>query len=835
MANNSFSQFIMSGYYDHLKSNACFTPDSKILVLSSTGLDGGRLFGRFFSTNRIYNLTTGAIISDNEPNEHVIALNSEGTERLSGVVDYNGNLTIAITNQKTKERILITPNVIGVVNLKVFSTKDFSGIVIQDGSRYYTYDRIANKRKTISLKKPFNLSANDLKYVTLYEYDYKDGMPVNFKQYLKKINSLEEPFLFNSSVSDFHVPVISSDQRKLILRTKDSLIVRNTNDKKLIYSTPLPFNQAVTISHDDKYILTGMGDIDNSVGVWTIEGDKVEFLKQIKNVANDPDRILLSNDNKFMYINSKINKSYDIWDFNKLIDKIEVPNKSNLYLPPFLSVESSSISFKDANANGLLDANENAAITFKVKNSGKGRAEGLGVVVRSIKPNSTIEIKPQSINALEAGSSKEVTLNVFATNNVPSQLNTYSITVTEPNGLDCQPIEISFNSLKFQEPKLIISEGIVSSGDGSLLKLNAPASLEISVVNEGVGIAENVDIKLLIPGEVLLLNKPFEKIKLKPGESAKVKFDFIVTSRFQGNEVKIKITTTEQFLKYGSTKDISLKVNEPLSIARFTVAQTVEPSQTKQVITTKSINSEPAPALESNPVFYALLIGISDYRNSNSSLGDLDKPVEDASLIYKTLTDSYTFDKDRVYLLKNATRTEIIDMMENLSKKITPKDNLLIFYAGHGHWDEKLKIGYWLPSDAEGDRKSTWLSNSNIKDYIAGINSKHSLLVTDACFSGSIFKSRSVSSLNSYSVSKLYSSPSRKAMTSGNLTTVPDKSKFIEYINKALADNKDKYFSVGQLYSTIYTPILNNSSTVPLYGVMQDTGDEGGEFIFIKK
>jgi Caspase domain len=234
------------------------------------------------------------------------------------------------------------------------------------------------------------------------------------------------------------------------------------------------------------------------------------------------------------------------------------------------------------------------------------------------------------------------------------------------------------------------------------------------------------------------------------------------------------------------------------------------------------------------PKYYALIIGVSEYQFSNQNLVDLDKPVKDAEALMKTLR-TYHFEPERTTFLRNPTRGDIIETLEVLSGKIKETDNLLIFYAGHGFWDEKLLVGYWLPSDARFDKKSTWLSNSNLKDYIAGIKSKHTLLITDACFGGSIFKSREVAGLSDYGVAKIYRLSSRKAMTSGNLKTVPDQSKFFEYLNKRLTDNDTKYLSSRELFNSLYNAVINNTNTVPQYGVIQDTGDEGGDFIFIRK
>lgn len=234
------------------------------------------------------------------------------------------------------------------------------------------------------------------------------------------------------------------------------------------------------------------------------------------------------------------------------------------------------------------------------------------------------------------------------------------------------------------------------------------------------------------------------------------------------------------------------------------------------------------------PKYYALVIGVSEYKFSNQSLVDLDKPVRDAETLVQTLKN-YHFEPERITFLRNPTRTDIIETLEVLSGKIKETDNLLIFYAGHGFWDEKLLVGYWLPSDAQFDKKSTWLSNSNLKDYVSGIKSKHTLLITDACFGGSIFKSREVAGLSDYGVAKIYRLSSRKAMTSGNLKTVPDQSKFFEYLNKRLTENDAKYLSSRELFNSLYNAVINNTNTVPQYGVIQDTGDEGGDFIFIKK
>lgn len=274
-------------------------------------------------------------------------------------------------------------------------------------------------------------------------------------------------------------------------------------------------------------------------------------------------------------------------------------------------------------------------------------------------------------------------------------------------------------------------------------------------------------------------------------------------------------------------------------VTGWTHAQNFEATSNTITIDASSRPTEVVATLEDLgitklPTYHALIIGVSEYQFSGPGLPDLDMPARDAGSLYEILTNGYAFNKETVTLLKNPTREEIINKLDDLAEKVTERDNLLIFYAGHGFYDKAKDFGYWLPSDAKTTSRSAWIANSTIKDYIGAIKSKHTLLITDACFGGSIFKTRSVESMVRR-FNEQYKDKSRKALTSGNLTEVPDKSVFVQFLLKNLRENNDLFLSSSSLFSRIYEPILNNASTVPQYGVIQAAGDEGGDFIFIKK
>ncbi|MGD0756767.1 MAG: caspase family protein [Bacteroidales bacterium] len=229
--------------------------------------------------------------------------------------------------------------------------------------------------------------------------------------------------------------------------------------------------------------------------------------------------------------------------------------------------------------------------------------------------------------------------------------------------------------------------------------------------------------------------------------------------------------------------------------------------------------------------YYALIIGINNY--SDPLINELDYCIRYATSFYNTLITRYTFEKDNVTFLKNATKSDIVSALDHFSKVVQPADNFLIFYAGHGYWDESSEVGFWIPYDARKESNLAWFSNNTLLDYLSAIHSKHTLLITDACFGGSSFKPGNAFMNTTMAVNKLYELPSRKAMTSGTLTEGPDQRAFLKYMIERLDKNSEKYLPSEQLFSNFRIAVINNSNIKPLFGEIKDTGDEGGDFIFI--
>ena len=230
---------------------------------------------------------------------------------------------------------------------------------------------------------------------------------------------------------------------------------------------------------------------------------------------------------------------------------------------------------------------------------------------------------------------------------------------------------------------------------------------------------------------------------------------------------------------------------------------------------------------------YAIIIGESKYKDP--VMPDLYYPLQDARKVRDVLVNNYTFDNKNVILLENPTRGKILRTLDSLKNIISSSDNLLLFYAGHGTWDERTSMGYWLPSDAAARVYDNWIMNSIITGYVSQINARHTLVIADACFGGSIFRTRAFKPEEEKTISDLYIRTSKKAMTSGDMTEVPDVSVFVKNFLQLLTDNQDDYLPSEQLFFRIKPTVVDAIDLIPQFGIIKNSGDQGGDFIFFRK
>ncbi len=241
------------------------------------------------------------------------------------------------------------------------------------------------------------------------------------------------------------------------------------------------------------------------------------------------------------------------------------------------------------------------------------------------------------------------------------------------------------------------------------------------------------------------------------------------------------------------------------------------------------------PTNDDEQKYYALVIAIDEYKSNDWA--PLKTPVNDANALKDVLLGKYGFE-EVIYLYdEDATRANIINYLDKLAQNVTSNDNILVYFSGHGI--EIGNEGYWVPADAKSKDRSELIPNSEIKTALSKTESKHAVVMVDACFSGTIFKSSSLFVENDGSpdyYKKVDALVSRQAITAGGLEPVLDgqgeHSIFAKYLIKYLKKNQKPVFDVGELYEMLKYPVQANSPNIPRFGHIQNTGHEGGQFTF---
>ncbi len=242
--------------------------------------------------------------------------------------------------------------------------------------------------------------------------------------------------------------------------------------------------------------------------------------------------------------------------------------------------------------------------------------------------------------------------------------------------------------------------------------------------------------------------------------------------------------------------------------------------------------------------YYALIIGNNAYRY----LPTLDTPINDARGLAKVLRERYGFETK---VLTDATRYDILKALNEYRKKLTEKDNFLIYYAGHGTMEEVTRRGFWLPVDAELENTANWISNQDITDLLRIMSAGHVMVIADSCYSGALTRS-SVARLETGMtpekkaewIKLMLKARSRMALTSGGLNPVLDgggegHSVFANALIKALRKNGGILESF-RLYTEVSALVAHAAREqdfhqVPEFAPIRHGGHEAGEFFFVPK
>ena len=235
---------------------------------------------------------------------------------------------------------------------------------------------------------------------------------------------------------------------------------------------------------------------------------------------------------------------------------------------------------------------------------------------------------------------------------------------------------------------------------------------------------------------------------------------------------------------------------------------------------------------------YALLIGVSDY---TAGWPDLESIPGELQAVEKVLK-RFGFE---VEMQLNPDHRKLEDAFQQFINDFgfEPQNRLLFFFSGHGETRMDGRKGYLVPADAPvpaRDEKGFLqkaLPMSQIMAWARQIEARHVLFLFDSCFSGTVFKQKSLPPVPPR-ISMLTAKPVRQFITAGSAgETVPANSvftpAFIDGLEHGLADlDHDGYITGTELGVYLQGKVPRHVRQTPQFGKINDYELSLGDFVF---
>jgi hypothetical protein len=409
------------------------------------------------------------------------------------------------------------------------------------------------------------------------------------------------------------------------------------------------------------------------------------------------------------------------------------------------NLEISDVSFSDqfGNNNNILDANEDAEITFMLSNHGAGRARGLAA---SMVPRMRgIQLRGgKQLGDLLAGHSMRITLPIRGVPLLETGKAEVEIRVEEANGFDSNPIRVVFNTESVKIPELSVADYTFAGANGEPMALGIPISLTVLLQNKGQGEASDIRIEFKTPERVFpAAESSFYLDRLKPSESATMTFEFFANKKYDKDLIPIEIAITDGPDKFKQVHTL----NVPLAEGSVQTQVITIPAKTGLSIPVENISLRSHVDIDipltDKPVKnrFALIIGNEDYRRYQTGLQS-DQNVtfarNDALVFREYAVKTLGVLEKHAFVLTDATRGQMSREIERITElaKLTPDAEIIFYYAGHGLPDFETFESYLVPVDVAASNLDDAIKLKDLYAKLASSKASRIMVFLDACFSG---------------------------------------------------------------------------------------------------
>jgi hypothetical protein len=409
---------------------------------------------------------------------------------------------------------------------------------------------------------------------------------------------------------------------------------------------------------------------------------------------------------------------------------------------PILYIKENSVVFEDANGDALLSGNESAKVKFVLGNRGKATARNLKFSYSLKSSTQGIQISQGIFPKIEANTELPMEVTITADSTVTQNLSVLQFVVLEPKGFDSDSVKIQFNTEAFKSPQVLIADLVFNSVRSNTLKRNAPAGFQVLIQNTGLGHAENVSVTIEFPENIFYDGEKITYVgNLGVGESRKLSYEFIPTTRYKSNEIPIKIKLAEKFGKFGSEKTVTPVIDQPLTSLQFNIVNEKKEPRVAAAALRSDVDINIPVTVKNNSNRYALVIGNEDYVQFQPLLRSEQNVAfakNDAIVFRDYLIKTLGTPEKNVFMLLDGTKGQITRELDRICElaKLHAQSEIIFYYAGHGLPDFETRKGYIIPVDVSGTNIKDGLALSDLYSKLASANATKSVVFIDACFSG---------------------------------------------------------------------------------------------------
>lgn len=160
-------------------------------------------------------------------------------------------------------------------------------------------------------------------------------------------------------------------------------------------------------------------------------------------------------------------------------------------------------------------------------------------------------------------------------------------------------------------------------------------------------------------------------------------------------------------------------------------------AEEKKTYAPDEIDIQIPATLEQRNKTFAVVIGNENYQR----VAKVDYAQNDARVLSKYLTRALGIPETNVRTYYDATYGDIIAAVEDIKSIADAYKgdiDVIFYYAGHGIPDESSRSAFILPVDAQGTNTESCYPLSRLYNELADLNAQHTLVLMDACFSGSL-------------------------------------------------------------------------------------------------